>query len=118
MLGKLFDVLGRLDGEVITNPGRNEHLLDAGQRAGASVELDERGVIGVEIGAHPRVYARRPAAGRLDLAALTRKSVHVGCWSAEIGNHAGEARNVVADLLDLADDGILGAALDDPAFVL
>src|ERR1700716_1929543 len=57
MLGKLFDVLGRLDGEVVTNPGCNQHFLDAGQPAGAPVEFDERRVIGVEVWADRRVYA-------------------------------------------------------------
>src|ERR1700730_13373461 len=57
MVGKLFDVLGRRDGEVVTSPGCNEHFLDARQPAGASVEFDERRVIGVEVWADPRVHA-------------------------------------------------------------
>ena len=62
--------------------------------------------------------ARQPAAGGLDLRVLARQAVHVRRRSAEIGNDARKTRRLVADFLDLVQDRLLGAALDDSPFVL
>ncbi len=45
------------------------------------------------------------------------QAVHVRRGTAQVGNNSGESLHVVADGLDLADDGIFGAALDDSAFM-
>src|SRR5882672_8795146 len=75
-------------------------------------------MVGVEVGADAGVDARRPAARRLDLAALAREPVHVRRRPAEIGDDPGEAGHGVAHGLDLANDRVLRAALDDAPLVL
>ena len=75
-------------------------------------------MVGIEIRADARIDARRSPASSLDRAALTCQPVHVRGRPTEIGDHAGEARHVVADRLDLTNDRVLAAILDDAAFVL
>src|SRR5215469_794483 len=118
VLGQLLHILRRLDSQVITHAGGDEDFADAGQPADLAVEIDQRRVIGVEVGTDPRKDAGRPAAGALDLAAAAGKPVHVGRRTAEVGDDAGEARYLVADRLHLTDDGALRAALDDAPLVL
>src|SRR5688572_21781602 len=75
-------------------------------------------MIGVEIAADSWVHARGSAAGRLDFLALATEAIHVGGRSAQIGYDTGEARHGIADRLDLTDDRVLRAALNDAALVL
>jgi hypothetical protein len=53
-----------------------------------------------------------------DFLVLAGQAVHIRGRAAEVGNDAGEALGLVADVLDLAQDRRLGTALDDAAFVL
>jgi hypothetical protein len=112
------DVLGVAHGKVVTQAGADQHLLHPGQRPRLAIELQQRRVVGVQILADAREDARQAAAGRLDLPVLARQAVHVRRRSAEIGDDAGEAGRAIADLLDLAQDRLLRAALDDPPLVL
>lgn len=75
-------------------------------------------MIGVEMGTDSRVDAGGPPAGRLDLGRVTRHAIHVGRGATQIGDDPGETGDRVADGLDLAQDGVLGAVLDDSAFML
>src|SRR2546430_1223339 len=61
--------------------------------------------------------ARWPGTGLFGQAALAPDPLHVGCRAARLGNHAGEPGEVVQNRLNLANKGLLGAALDDAAFV-
>ena len=115
---QLLDVLGGLHGQVVAQAGGDEDLLHAGQCARLPVQLDERAVVGVEVLADAGEDAGRLAAVTLDLRVLAGDAVHVGGRAAEVGDHAGEARHLVTHFLDLADDRVVGAVLDDAAFVL
>src|SRR6185437_14864572 len=118
MLGQLLHVLRRLHGEVVAHAGGDEHLADPRKLAHLAVEMDQGRVIGVEIGTDPRIDARRPAAGALDLPAAAGEPIHVGRGAAEVGDDTGETRHPVPDRLDLLEDGALGAALDHTPLVL
>ncbi|MPM72651.1 hypothetical protein SDC9_119627 [bioreactor metagenome] len=118
VLDKFLDVLGRAHRQVIAQTGADQHLLDPLQAACATVERNQRRVVGAEVVADIGVDAGQPAAGRFDLLVLALQVVHVGGRPAEVGNDAGEARRLVAHFLYLADHRILGAALDDASFVL
>ena len=74
-------------------------------------------MIGVQVGTDVRKNAGRQAAGRFNLAALAGEPIHVGGRAAEIRNHAGEPGHAIAHLFYLANHRILGAALDNAAFV-
>jgi hypothetical protein len=58
-------------------------------------------VVGAEVLADAREHAGQAAARGLDLRVLAGHPVHVGGGAAEVGDGAGEARRLVADLLDL-----------------
>ena len=74
------------------------------------------------IGIHVRTDVRKdtgePTARGLYLRVLASHPVHVGRRPAKVGDSAGEARRLVADFLDLVQDGFLRAALDDAPLVL
>src|SRR5665213_1895817 len=117
VLREFAHVLWRFDREVVAHTGGDQNLLDAGQRPGLPIQLDQRRMIGVEIRAYARIDARRAAAGAFDLAALARQPVHVRGRATQIGDHAGETRDAITDLLDLREHRLLRAALDDAALV-
>src|SRR3569833_3064083 len=118
VLHGLLHVLGRADRVGVAQARGDQYLLDAGQGARAAVELDERRVIGVEIRANVGIDAGQPPARGLDLDALAAQTVHVRRGAADIGDHAGEAGHGVANALDLANDRVFRAALDDAALML
>ena len=119
MVGDQFlDVLGRFHSQVVSQPRGDQDLLHPRQCPRLAVELDQGRVIGVEVLADAGEHARRLAAVALDLRVLASDAVHVGGRPAEVRDHAGKARYLVAHLLDLTDDRVMGAILDDPAFVL
>ncbi len=74
-------------------------------------------MIGVEVGADVGVDAGWLAAGRLDLLRFAGQPVHVGGRPAQIRDHTCEARHLVADDLDLANNRIFRAALNDAPLV-
>ncbi len=115
---QFLDVLGVAHGEVVAQAGADQHLLYPRHCPRLAVEIDQRGVVGTEVLADAGKDARQAAAGGLDLRVLACQAIHVGGRPAEIGNDAGETGGLVADFLDLVQDRLLGAALDDAPFVL
>ena len=111
-------ILRRLDRQVVAQARGDQDLLNPRQGAGAAVELDQRRVVGVEVRADAREHTGRLAAVGFDFGALAGDAVHVRSRPAEVGNDAGEAGHLVTDLFDFANDRVVGAVLDDPAFVL
>src|ERR1700690_4592158 len=75
-------------------------------------------MVGVQIRADAGIDTGGAGESRLDLRALAMQAVHIGGRAAEIGDHPGETRHLVAYGFYLADHRVLGAALDDAAFVL
>ena len=78
VLREFLDVLRRLDGEVIAHPRGDQHFLDARQLARATIQPDQRRVVGVQVRADAGEDTGRPAAGRLDLRVFAVQPVHVG----------------------------------------
>ncbi|AIJ47165.1 hypothetical protein O987_15270 [Comamonas testosteroni TK102] len=118
VLDQFLDVLGRLHGQVVAQTRADQDLLDAGQLARAAVDLDQRPVVGMQVLANAGEDAAGLAAGGLDLRTLAAQAIHIGRGPAQVGDGAGKALDLVADLLELLDDGIFRAALDDAALVL
>ena len=115
---QFFDVLGAFDRQVVAHTRADEDFLDALERSGAAVHLDQRRVVGVEVRADARVNAGGLAAGRFNLSRLAADAVHVGGRAAQVGNRAGKTLDRVANRFDFADHRVFRAALDDAAFVL
>src|SRR6185312_16570973 len=118
VLSQLLDVGRALDREVVAQARGDMHALHAGDRTRLAIEIDQRTVIGAEIFADVGEDAGRPPTYRLDLLVLAGEPIHVRRRSAEIRDGPGEARHLVADLLDLAQDRVLRAALDDASLML
>ncbi|ACY33104.1 hypothetical protein CtCNB1_2358 [Comamonas thiooxydans] len=118
VLDQLLDVLWRLHRQVVAQAGTDQNLLDAGQLARAAVDLDQRTVVGVQVLADAGEDTAGLATGRFDLRALAAQAVHIGRGPAQVGDRAGKALDLVADLFELLDDGVFGTALDDAALVL
>ena len=115
---QFLDVFRALDREVVAQAGGDHDLLDALHRARLAVEPDQSSWSVLRFGQMSgKTQDGRPAR-RLDLRVLAGHAVHVGGRPAEVGDDAGEARRLVADALDLAQDRVLRAALDDAALVL
>ena len=75
-------------------------------------------MVGIQVVAYTRPDAGRLAAGGLDLGTLACQSIHIGSRPTKIGDGPGKARHLVADLFDLVDDRLVGAALDDAPLML
>ena len=118
VVGDQFAHVGRIaDGQVVAHPGRDQDFLDARLFPRLAVQLDQRRMIGVHVDANVRVDAGQLATVLLDVARLAGQPVHVGGRPAEVGNDSGEARCLVANLLDLAQDRGFRTGLNDAAFV-
>ena len=115
---QLLDVLGALHCQVVAQARADQDFFDAPECATATVHLDQRRVVGAQVGADTGVNAARLAAGRLDLGAAATQPVHVGGGATQVGNGAGEALHLVANVLDLADHRVFRTALDDAPLVL
>src|SRR5229473_3772719 len=74
-------------------------------------------MVGVEIRTNAREHAGSSAASRLNRRALAMQAIHVGRWTAQVRDDAGESLHIIAYRLDLANDGVFRAALDDPALM-
>ena len=83
-----------------------------------AIQLDQRGVIGVQVFANTGIHAGQAAARFLDLFAFAGHAIHIGGGPAQIGNVAGEFGDFVSDFFDLFQDRFVRTALDDAAFVL
>ena len=64
------------------------------------------------------IDAGQASAGRLDCRVPTGETPHVRRRAAQVRDDAGEARDLVTDVLDLLEDRVLAAALDDAPLVL
>ena len=117
MLHQFLHVLRRFDREVIAHARTDQHFLDTGQRTCAPIQLDQRHVIRIEIRTDAGIHARWSTTGGLDLRRLAGEPIHVRRRTAEIRNHTGESRHGVAHRLDLFDDRVLRAVLNDATFV-
>ena len=115
---QFFHVLGALHRQVVAQARTDQNFLDPLERTGTAVDLDQGVVVGTQVGADTGVNAARLAAGGFNLGAFATQAVHIRRGTTQIRNGAGKALHLVADVLHLADDGFLGAALDDAAFVL
>ena len=87
-----------------------------GSSRAACIKSHERAVIGAQQLADRRMHAAQPAALGFDLGPRAAHLVHVGRRAADVADHALEI-GVGRHLPDFAQDRLLAAALDDPAFV-
>ena len=118
VLGQLFDPLRRAHREIIPDARCDEDSLDSRNRARFAIEPNQRSVIRSQVVADVGIHTRREPTRRLDLTALASQAIHVRGRSAQVADDAGEARCLVANVLDLAQDRSLGSTLDDASFVL
>ena len=84
------------------------------------IDLDDDyqwAVVGVQIFANRWIHAGQTTAALFDVFGLAGQSVHIRRRPTQIGNHPGKARCAVANLFDLANDGVFRATLNNPPFV-
>ncbi len=115
---EFLDVGRRLHRQVVAHARGDEDLLHARHFARLAVELDQVVVAGVQVLADVGEDAGRLAAQRFRLLVLAGHAPHVGGRAADVGDDAGEAFGLVADLADLLDDRLLRPRLDHPPLVL
>ena len=77
-------VAGVVHEEVVAHAGADEALLDAGHSVDGSVDVEQGGVVGVEIGADLGMDARGALALVAEVEVLAVHGVHVGRWAAEV----------------------------------
>ena len=115
---QFFDVFRRGHRQVIAHPRANGDALNPGQGAGFAVELNQRGVVGVEVFADARIDAGQAAAGRFNFGVFARQAIHIGRGAAKVRNLSGKAVGLVADVAYLFQNRLLRPALDNPSLVL
>ena len=118
MAHQFLDVFRRTYRQVVTQARGNQDALDPRQLPRLAIQPDQRGMVGIQVVADARPDTGWLATGCLDLGALAGQAIHVGSRPTEIGDGPGKARHLVANLFDLVDDRLMGAALDDATFVL
>ena len=109
-------VLAVVEQQVVTHAAAYEALLDAGQGVDGAVDVDELGVVGVEVGTDLGMYAAGSLAPFAGGVVAAVHAVHVGRGSAEVAEVAFEVGHL-DDLLHLAQYALLGAAGDELALM-
>ncbi len=107
MLHQFLHVFRRSHGKVIAQTGADQDLLHALDVARLAVKLNQRRMIGIEVLADAGINTGQFAAGFFYAFRLAGHAIHIGRRPAEVGNDAGKAVDLVANLLDLVQDGRL-----------
>ena len=97
--------------QVVAHAAPDEGLPDAGQLAHGVVDVEQRAVVTVEVGAHGRVYARWLGASAAQLGVAAAHAVHVGRRPAQIRQVSLETGQC-GYLPNLVEDGFLAARHD------
>ena len=116
VLGEVLEIFGVSPGEVHPHAAGDEHPLHALDFPSLPHHLLDRAMIGAEQFADGRMDAGEPAAPGLDFRSGASHLIHVGRRAADVGDGSLET-GLRGEQLDLADDRVFGAALDDPALV-
>ena len=116
VLGEFLKVFGVAAGEIHPHATGDEHPLHALHAPCLPHQFLEGAVVGAEQFADRRMHAREPAALGLDVRPGASHLIHVGRRPADVRHRALEAR-LGGKQLDLGDDRVLRAALDDPSFM-
>ena len=103
--------------QIVAHAAGHERPLDAGESPRFAHQLDERPVVGAELGAHARVHARGAAALAVPILVGADHVPHVGGGAADVGDHARPARHLL-ERLDLAQHAGLAARDHVAALVL
>ena len=105
-------VLIRMQEKVVSHAAADEALLDTGEGINGAVDVENRTVVGIEVGAHRWRDARRPFAAGAERLVFPVHHIHVGRRSAEVREVALEIGHG-NDLLHLAQDALFRAAHDE-----
>ena len=109
-------VLIRMQEKVVSHAAADEALLDAREGINGAVDVENRTVVGIEVGAHRWRDARRPFAAGAERLVFPVHHIHVGRRSAEVREIALEIGHG-NDLLHLAQDALFRAAHDEFALM-
>ena len=118
VLHQLFHIFRALHGQVIAQARPNENFLNPFDGTAPAVHLDQRAVVGSQVLADARIHTAGFAAGGLNLGRFAAQAIHIGGGAAQIGNGAGKAFDLVANIFDFFDDRVFRSALNDAAFML
>ena len=105
-------ILALMEQEVVAHSAADERLLDTGQGIDGVVDVEQRAVVGVQVGAHLGMDARRPLAllAQVEVGAL--HAIHVGTGAAQVAQVALEVGQL-HDGLHFAQDALLATAHDE-----
>jgi hypothetical protein len=67
--------------------------------------------------ANARIDAGETTTGLLSARRFAAQHVHVSRWTTQVGDHAGKARDRVANGFDLVNNRLFGTALNNTTFV-
>ena len=109
-------ILALMEQEVVAHTASDERLLDTGQGIDGVVDVEQRAVVGIQVGTHLGMDARRPLAllAQVEVGAL--HAVHVGAGSAQVAQVALEVGQL-HDGLHFAQDALLATAHDELALM-
>ena len=105
-----------MEQQVVAHTATDEALLDAGQSVDSVIYLEQLRVVGVEVGAHLRMDARRALADGTGFRVVAVHAVHVSRRTAEVGEVALEVGHLY-HLLHLLHDAALRSACNELALM-
>ena len=102
--------------QVVAHAAADERTLDARQGINGMVDVEQRTVVGVQVGAYLRVDARGALALHAAVLVASLHTVHVGTGSSQVAQVAFEVGQLHHGL-HFAQDALFGAADDELALV-
>ncbi len=109
-------VVAAVQQEIVAHTAADEALPDARLAVDGFIDLEQRAVIGVEVGTDGRVNTRRAFAFRTYRQVLSPHGIHVGRGSSHIAQVAFEVVHA-GNLSYLAEDALLAAARNELALM-
>ena len=104
-----FLVFALMQQEVIAHAAADKALLHARQGIDGMIDIEQLGVVGVEVGADLRMDAGGSFAAFADFQVATLHAIHIGRRATEVGDISLEAFHL-GDLPGLFEDALLGPA--------
>ena len=102
MSHQLPHIFWALHRQVVSKSRGDQYLFDAFGFPGFAIQIDQRGVVSIQIFADAGVYAAELSAGRFGFLVLAGDAPHIGGRAAEVRDHAGEGGAGIANAFHLA----------------
>ena len=101
---QLLYIFGRFNSKIVANARCNQNFLNTGQGSGFLVEINQRLVVGFQVGTNPRINAGRFSTCALDCFGFTGQAIHICCRATKIGDYTCKSGEIISNFFNFSYD--------------